>query len=489
MNTMRHKLLSYLYLLLGTGLYILVTWRWNVPIAAWLAPIFLMRFWRAQAKWYAALPAVALIWAASFISKTGAWRMEAWMEVVSFLVAASPLIVALFADRFAAPRLSGVVRTLIFPATFVTLDYLISILPLGLGTSLTLAPSQFYNEPLLQIAAVTGIWGVEFLVVWTAPVINTVWEQGFDIRRVRGPVMMYAVVWVGAMIFGGLRLVVERPEAPTVRVAGVTVAHAQNYWDVWLDRGTPRDQVQASSPEMQALEDDLFAQSEQAVHSGAKIIFWSEGAAVITPEHKTDFFKRAQDFAREHQVYLMPAYLLLRYGDTSGFNGLTLITPQGDLAYEYEKTMSWYATTSDGQLHSIETPYGRLSSVICFDLDFPALVRQASAQRVDILLVPAFDTYLTRLYHTEVGLPRSVENGVSIMRMVNEGTSMAVDTRGHVLASQDFFTAESRLMFADLPTRGTRTLYGQMGDWFAWLNILTSIGLLGVATRRAAVVR
>ena len=99
MNFLRRNLPSYLYLLMGTGLYTLVTWRWNVPIAAWLAPIFLIRFWRAQSKWYAALPAVLLIWAASFVSKTGAWRMEAWMEVAFFLVAASPLLVALFADR------------------------------------------------------------------------------------------------------------------------------------------------------------------------------------------------------------------------------------------------------------------------------------------------------------------------------------------------------------------------------------------------------
>ncbi len=487
MNTLRHKLRPYLYLLLGAGLYTLVTWRWNVPIAAWLAPIFLIRFWRAQSKWYAALPAVLLIWAAVAVNKTGGWPMEPWLEVVSFLIAASPLIVALFADRFTAPRLSGVARTLVFPATFVTLDYIISILPLGLGTSLTLAPSQFYNQPLLQVAALTGIWGIEFLVLWAAPVINALWERGFDIRPVRGVVTVYAVVLVGTLIYGGLRLVVERPESATVRVAGVTVAHNRNYWDVWLDRGTPQDQVQTALLELTVLEDDLFAQSEQAVHSGAKIIFWSEGDAVITPEHKADFFKRAQDFAREHQVYLMPAYLLLRYGDTSGLNGLTLLTPQGAIAYEYEKTMSWYATTSDGALHSVETPYGRLASVICFDLDFPELVRQATEQQVDIMLVPAFDTYLTRLYHTEVGLPRSVENGFSTMRMVNEGTSMAVDYRGQLLASQDFFTTPSRIMFADLPTRGIRTLYGQLGDWFAWLTIILTTGLIGSAARRRTI--
>ena len=207
----------------------------------------------------------------------------------------------------------------------------------------------------------------------------------------------------------------------------------------------------------------------------------------ILPEQKEAFLQRARDFARQHQVYFMPAYQVLRYGDTSGFNGLALITPQGEVAYEYEKTMSWYATTSDGILHSVDTPYGRIGAAVCFDLDFPGLIRQAARQGVDILLVPAFDTYQTRVYHTEVGLLRGVEDGFSVMRMVNEGTSMAVDYRGHLLASQDFFTTPSRILIVDLPTRGVATPYGRLGDWFAWMSIILAVGLLLGAVRKQEV--
>ena len=80
------------------------------------------------------------------------------------------------------------------------------------------------------------------------------------------------------------------------------------------------------------------------------------------------------------------------------------------------------------------------------------------------------------MYHTEVGLLRGVEDGFSVMRMVNEGTSMAVDYRGQLLASQDFFTTPSRILIADLPTRGVATLYGRLGDWFAWLSIVLAVG-------------
>ena len=72
--------------------------------------------------------------------------------------------------------------------------------------------------------------------------------------------------------------------------------------------------------------------------------------------------QRAAAFARQHQVYFMPVYQILRYGDTGGFNGLALFTPEGEVAYEYEKTLSWYATTSDGLVDSLQTPYGRIGA-------------------------------------------------------------------------------------------------------------------------------
>ena len=473
---------SVIILFLGAGLFALVTWKWNVAIAAWLAPVFLVRYFRSRQRFYAALPAVLLLWAVSYANKAGAWAMDPILEVAVSGIAVLPLVAALFLDRYPARRLPPFWATLVFPAAFVALDYGISFLPFG--TVFSLSVTQFYMEPLVQVAALTGIWGIEFLVLWTAPVINALWENGFEIGKARIPVAAYTLCLAVVLLFGGLRMVLDRPLSPTVRVAGVTVAHARNYWDEIIDKGTPQEQVRAFAPEIQALENQLFQESENAARSGAQVVFWSEADAFILPEQKETFLQRARDFARQYQVYFMPAYQVLRYGDTSGFNGLALITPQGEVAYEYEKTMSWYATTSDGILHSVDTPYGRIGAAICFDMDFPGLIHQAARQNVDIMLVPAFDTYQTRVYHSEVGLLRGVEDGFSVMRMVNEGTSMAVDYRGHLLASQDFFTTPARILIVDLPTRGVSTLYGRLGDWFAWLTIVLAAGSLLIASLR-----
>src|SRR5690242_2152809 len=96
---------SLLFLLIGSGLYALVTWKWNVAAAAWLAPIFLIRYFRNQKRWYTTLPAVLLLWSASYANKAGAWGMDPLLEVTLLGIAALPMIAALYLDRFAAGRL------------------------------------------------------------------------------------------------------------------------------------------------------------------------------------------------------------------------------------------------------------------------------------------------------------------------------------------------------------------------------------------------
>jgi apolipoprotein N-acyltransferase len=261
----------------------------------------------------------------------------------------------------------------------------------------------------------------------------------------------------------------------------VTIAQERNYYDQIVDAGTPAEKARSLTPELASLEDRLFAESEKVVTAGAKVIFWSEVNAVLLPEHKDDFLRRARAFAQAHQVYLAPAYLVLRYGETTGDNQVTMIQPDGNVAYTYTKTKSWYATDSDGILRFVDTPFGRISTAICFDMDFPELIRQAARQNVDIMLVPAFDSYGIRTYHTEVGLMRAVEYGFSVVRQVNEGISMAADYQGRVLAYQDFYRTSDRVMIADVPIRGTHTLYGRLGDWLAYLCCAMAIAAI-VAT-------
>ena len=260
--------------------------------------------------------------------------------------------------------------------------------------------------------------------------------------------------------------------------------HPRDYWD-WIDDSTPRDVVAAHSAELAGLESDLFAASARAATAGAKIIFWSEGNCVLTEDTEAAFVERAARFAKDNGVYLAAAVLTLRYGQTISDNKVIMLTPRGEAAYTYVKTMSWYPTGSDGILRTVDTPYGTLGTAVCFDMDFPYFVRGFARLGADIVVVPSFDSERIRPYHTEVGLMRAVENGFSMVRQVSSGSSMAADPWGRLLGQQDYFRTADRLMIVDVPTRGTRTLYGLLGDWFAWAGAALAVLLvvLGIAAR------
>jgi len=478
---MKERYTSYVWLVVGSALLVFLGWRWNVPVAAWLAPVFLMRFFRTQTRWPATLVAIPLMAAGLFVNITGSWDFGLPAEIGISLLRAAPFLVPLYLERFLARRLKPTLGTLVYPAAYVALDYLMAFSPLG--TVFSASATQFAAGPFIQLASLAGVWGIDFVMAWLAPVANLVWERSLSLKAAGRPAALFGVCLGVILLLGGLRLSFE-PASDTVRVAGVTVAQPRDYWGEIIDRSTPADQAHAFAGEMASLNDALFAQSARAAQAGARIVFWAEAEGVVFPEEEAAFVARGRAFAAEHEVYFAPAFIILRYGQATADNKVLMITPAGDVAYSYTKTKSWYPTDSDGILHFVDTPYGRLSSAICFDMDFPAFIHQAAKENVDIMLVPAFDWEPIKPYHTQVGLFRAVENGFSMVRQVNQGTSMAVDYQGRLLAYQDYFTTADPLMAVDVPTQGARTLYGALGDWFAYLSIAGVLALIVAGVRR-----
>jgi apolipoprotein N-acyltransferase len=484
--------LDVLWLAIGAVAYAFIGWRWSAPAATWIAPVFLVRFFRNQEKWYVPLLSLPFLYAAFLTNMIGAWDLPIIAQVILPAVVPLPLIVVLYIDRALSPRLTGIWTTLVFPAAYVTMDYILGFTPLG--TLFSTASTQFSFAALAQTASLTGIWGISFLIAWFAAVVNTAWENGFDlglpreagtIHRFHKPVAVFTGIAFLLVAYGSVRIATSPSRTKTVRVAGITVEHPRDYWAL-LDIGAPKDEVAKHRDEIHRIEEALFTESTRAAQAGAEIIFWAEGNGVIIGEELEGFVSRAGSFAKRHGVYFAPAILELRYGSSLNYNEVLMFTPEGELAFTYQKTKSWLPVESDGVIKAIETPYGTLAATICFDMDFPGFLRQAAKAGTDIMLVPGYDSERIRPFHTEPALLRGIEGGYSVVRQVNEGTSMAADHRGTVLARQDYFMTENRLMFADVPIEGTRTLYGYFGDWFAWASIALLAVLLGLIFKHRA---
>jgi apolipoprotein N-acyltransferase len=279
-----------------------------------------------------------------------------------------------------------------------------------------------------------------------------------------------SAVLIAVLFYGGSRLAFFRPASPTVRVAGFTELRGDDTEEAFWDR--------------------MFERTRACAAAGAAIVLWPEAAVDVRPEKKEALLSRARAEARAARIYLLAAYYEKgpELPADRGLNASVFIGPDGRVLWEYVKTHPVPGSTDrpgDGRVPVADTPYGRIGSAICYDLDFPALIRRAGRRGVDIMLDPSWDWRALDPLHTEMAVARAVENGFSLVRQTPEGLSIAVDSQGRVLAAMDHFRTKDRMLIADVPTRGARTLYAMLGDWLAWL-CAAALPVLALARRRTA---
>jgi apolipoprotein N-acyltransferase len=482
---------SWLWLIAGAVLLPFISFQTTMPLAAWLAPIFIIRFARTQ-RAVIALPVIALVSAiAGAIAARGFFDSPA-LNLISPLMGAVTGLLTYGLDRLLAPRLSSLARTLVYPTAVITIDLLMSFGPNGtMGMS---AYSQYNNLPLVQIVSVTGIWGLSFLMAWCGPVVNELWEQGFESRIARRIGASFLVILLAVLAFGNLRLAFALPASQTVRVAGLAAdrnlshgldipSHAK------IAAGT--DLLRASvRAETAPLLDDLFTRTRQEAQAGAKIVSWSEAAGLVLKEDEPAVIERARAIAREEKIYLQMALVVYLRTDHFPFaeNRAILIDPSGSVVWDYAKTFHPLGDKAifapgPGVLPMVNSPYGKLSTVICFDADFPALIRQAGG--ADLLLVPANDWEPIAELHSRMAIFRAIENGVSLVRPTGNGISLAVDDLGRLRAyDTDYFVTGKHTLITTVPVKGRPTLYSRIGDSFAYLCVLGLMVLSGLAIFR-----
>jgi apolipoprotein N-acyltransferase len=485
---------SYLWLALGTLLTFFSTGQWTVPLATWLGSIFVLRFIRTQPV----LRGYILAWLTNFVVVSIAWwrilgygtTLPAFlitMAISTLFIGALPYLV----DRLLVPHLPGFWAALAYPLSATALEFLtISANPMGsIGAQ---AYTQFNSPVILQLASVTGMWGITFLVTWFASTFVFAWERSFSWPLVRRGVAVYAGVMLAVLAYGNIRLAFPKTEVGTLRIHGIVpvdgremlpglkAAQAEN----WQDYRTLSAGVQET----------YFEDTVREARAGAQLVLWPENAVWLASEDEAALVATGRQIAMEEGVYLGLSYAVEYQDGTPYENKLVVIDPQGIVGLEHLKFGGQAIEgfrAGDGILRTMETPYGTLSGIICWDSFFQKPVLQAGRNGTDILLTTSFEFRHIVPMHAQITTLRAIENGVSLMRVADNGISFAVDPYGRVVASVDFFYTSQRVMVAQVPAYHVSTLYALIGELFGWLaaagwaGIVVAGVILGRKEKRA----
>jgi apolipoprotein N-acyltransferase len=389
-------------------------------------------------------------------------------------------------DRVAHQRHRGLLQTLVFPLTCVSMEFV------GFLRSDTTWAALGYTQvsflPLVQLAAVTGLSGLTFFVSWFASWANWVWEEWEKDRRIR-PVHLAYPILLGVVLIGGqLRLSAASPQAGTVKVASVTPRDMLEHLSVEdiqllqqhvMKRPVDPSRFAAARSRLEATYDELFSLTRREAQRGADIVVWPEASLIAFGEaRQEELLRQTRGLALEERIYI-GASLALIPDDPAKLNEnkVLLIAPDGRQVGEYFKTQlvphveAPFTRPGDGTIGTVATPYGKLATVICFDMDNPRYIAQLAGRDVAMLLVPSGDWPAIKHLHAAMARFRAVELGIPLVRPANHGLTQIVDARGRVRAAMDHYATADRTLQGALVPGTQDTPYSRWGDVFAWLGV------------------
>jgi apolipoprotein N-acyltransferase len=481
------------WLVLGSALGLVATGAHTLPLATWLSATFLLRFSRQQPtlRGYLAIALLAvpvMAWSWSLFPFGGPIGRAVFAILTGFIGAVPYLL-----DRLMAPAERGWARTLSFPIT-VTAVEIAGQIGNDLGSWGATAYTQVDADALRQVVAVTGLPGVTFIVALGAALLNDVWEaadrQGLPAR----PTWLAGLGVLVVLAVGQVRLHV--PPSDGIRVAGISGPRWNGLPGDLRDRyrgdGPFSAQDQAAVRSAHAREHErLFAAAEREARAGARLVTFSEAAVVVVEADRDAALDRARRIAVDTGATLVVPLGVLETGPAPRklHNEVVLALPDGRLSTPYAKAIptpggerSW-TRAGDGRLVPVDTPIGRVATVICFDADFPDLVAQAGPLGVDLLIVPAGDWPAVARIHADMARLRAVEQGISVLRVASAGVSTAIDPRGAVWGRHRY-PVDGDTLVATVPVGHRPTVYGTVGRWFDALVCVGFVLSAIAATRR-----
>ncbi|MGW4525833.1 acyltransferase [Amycolatopsis sp. NPDC004378] len=433
-----------------------------VPELAWLAPLPVLLL----APRVPAAAALGCAFAAHLAGSSGSWSYFWHSQAVPrpaalAILGGSALLFALSAGlfRLLVRRGHGFLAAFAAPALWTVGLYVVSLLnPTGLmGTLMT---TQADRPSVLRLAAITGGWGVEFLVLFVPAAVAAALAPG-----VRGVSRLTALVAVAAALLGLACWSVPALTGPATRVA--LVAPGEHRWAV--DVATPDGQALVRS----------YVDQIGRLPDGVQAVVLPEATFAVDTASRPRLVEAFTDVARTRNLDVVTGVL-----DTTPegrFNAALAVSPSG-APVEYRK---WH--NGDAKNIASGTELARVAGIglmVCMDVNFADPSGGYGAAGTGLVLIPASDEDVDGREHSRTALIRGVENGFSVAWSAARGTPMLADAHGRVLADTHPGGSPFSVVTADVPVGPGKTFYARFGDWFAWLCGLVALAGIAVSARK-----
>ncbi len=377
----------------------------------------------------------------------------------------------------------------LFPVVWVAFEYAQNYFPFRGFPWLLAGYSQADYLHLIQIADVTGIYGISFLIIG----INT------------------AIAWIALCRNRGLAL--YGPLFSAVALMGASLLYGEVSLRRWEHRNPSLRaamlQQNLSADEPMQMLIDKSRQGYQRMANSLKLskidlLVLPETPSVLLYQYDADYRQNLESLARRYpmglifnnsndreiggeQRYLNSAYFLDGHGRLAGIYEKIHLVPFGEYiplrsVFFFIKTVSQdVGDFLPGSEYRIVEVGGHPSNaIICFEAIFPALVREFVEKGSQLMVNLTNDGWYgissAPYQHLAIARLRAVENRRYMLRATNSGISAIIEPSGRVQSSTGLLheaICEGRFEFL-----AEKSLYTRYGDVFAFLCAIISCGSL-----------
>ena len=466
----------YCWLVLGVILTMLSYGIFNTGICAWVFAIPLIRFINNRTKWSSIfLLLVGMIVVANltffrlvlddfnimnqvFCSLNG---IRMWFPFFVY-----------FLCRYYGTR--KIIAYYAFPATVAVSEFFIDNPFISVMTSLSV--SQFWNLGLMQVASITGVVGVSFIVTLFACIVNYIWEEGLRKDTVIN-VIAYGLVVVVITSIGMMNIEKITTTDQTVRVA----TSVENF-NLLLGDQSILDQYEGTDEEkmFQANIDIITERARQAVQNESTLLVFPEDAFVCPEAACEAFIGQVEGIAKENEInILLPVLRLPEEEGGKTKNTLNFISSKGELLNTYLKNHlvpvveEPETERGDGKTPVIEVDGVKYTYLIC--ADYTSNKYAYNGREADIFINPSFDWKAFQYFTSYAIQARAIECGFSVLRNPVNGNIILYDVYGRPLHMQNVMNVHTGMIYLDIPKEGRQTIYGATGNWFPWICATYSV--------------
>jgi apolipoprotein N-acyltransferase len=377
---------------------------------------------------------------------------------------------------------AGISPLFSFPLIWVAFEFLRSFLLTGFPWA-SLGYTQYRTLPLIQIADITGVYGLSFLIAFANVVIYRIIRamvRRDSTKYPAGSAVVLVLLLAATLGYGFYRL--KTPERG--EMFKVALAQGNIPQDVKWDPAFLESTI--------AVYEKL---SRQACAGGSDLLVWPESATPFFLQNDIRYAARVKSLALELKTcmvvgspaveidkqktrYLNSAFLLAPDGEVLGRSDKMHLVPFGEyvpLAKLFpfvNKLVEGIGDFSPGAaLTPLNTGKAKIGVLICFEGIFPEIsrdyVRAGSRLLVNITNDAWFGRSSAPYQHLSMTVFRAVENRVPLVRAANTGITSIIDSRGHIRAMTQIF--KETYLSGDVRLGERGSLYTRFGDLFAFV--------------------